>query len=124
MSALYDSLQERLSDRDWKILESIDEFRYLTTRQVARLHFDLAPRTTTIPRTANLALGRLRELKLLRNLERRIGGVRAGSSGLIWQLTEPPTDSSPGGTAGERSGEPATPNPEQPSSSTPWRSPR
>jgi hypothetical protein len=55
---------------------------------VARLHFDLAPRTTTIPRTANLALGRLRELKLLRNLERRIGGVRAGSSGLIWQLTE------------------------------------
>ncbi|MBN9181206.1 MAG: replication-relaxation family protein, partial [Microbacterium sp.] len=77
-----------MSDRDWLILRSIDEYRYLLTRQIARLHFDLAAGAKTIPRTANLTLGRLRELGLVRELDRRIGGVRAGSSGKVWQLTE------------------------------------
>jgi hypothetical protein len=88
MSALYETLGSRLSDRDWLILRSVDEYRYLLTRQIARLHFGLAAHVKTIPRTANLALGRLRQLGLVRELDRRIGGVRAGSSGKVWQLTE------------------------------------
>lgn len=88
MSSLYESLDRRLSERDWRVLRSLDEYRYLLTRQLARLHFGLAAETKTIPRTANLALARLRELRLLRELDRRIGGVRAGSSGKVWQLTE------------------------------------
>lgn len=88
MSTLYETLDRRLSERDWLILRSIDEYRYLLTRQVARLHFDLDAATKTIPRTTNLTLGRLRELRLVRELDRRIGGVRAGSSGKVWQLTE------------------------------------
>ncbi|WP_083527811.1 replication-relaxation family protein [Curtobacterium ammoniigenes] len=88
MSALYETLSSRLSDRDWLILRSVDEYRYLLTRQIARLHFGLAANVKTIPRTANLALGRLRQLGLVRELDRRIGGVRAGSSGKVWQLTE------------------------------------
>lgn len=88
MSAVYEALDRRLSERDWLILRSIDEYRYLLTRQLARLHFGLAAETKTIPRTANLALGRLRDLGLVRDLDRRIGGVRAGSSGKVWQLTE------------------------------------
>ena len=77
-----------LSDRDWLILSSVQGFRFLTTRQIARQHFSLGPGPGPIPRNANQALARLRELGLLSNLERRIGGVRAGSGGYVWQVSE------------------------------------
>ncbi len=80
--------EERLSDRDWLILSSVRGFRFLTTRQISRQFFARASRQGPIPRSANLALVRLRELGLLANLERHIGGVRAGSGGFVWQLTE------------------------------------
>lgn len=78
----------RLSERDWLILATVRAFRFLTTRQLARQHFDLDDPHGVIPRTANSALARLRDLDLLVNLERRIGGVRAGSGGHIWQITD------------------------------------
>ena len=81
-------LDHLLSDRDWLILSSIQGFRFLTTRQVARQQFNHLPGPGPIPRNANQALARLRELGLLSNLDRRIGGVRAGSGGYVWQLTE------------------------------------
>ena len=81
-------LEQRLSERDWLILSSVRGFRFLTTRQIARQHFGNMDRTGAVPRSANLALVRLRELGMLTNLERRIGGVRAGSGGFVWQLTE------------------------------------
>jgi hypothetical protein len=81
-------LAAKLGDRDWMILESVSEYNYLTTRQLARLHFDHHAPATVIPRPANHALARLRALGLLANLERRIGGVRAGSGGHVWTLTE------------------------------------
>jgi hypothetical protein len=81
-------LANRLADRDWDILESVRSFKYLTTRQLARQHFGLEPREKVIPRNANGALSRLREFGLLSNLERRIGGVRAGSGGHVWQITD------------------------------------
>ena len=76
-----------LSERDWQILLTVRSFRFLTTRHVARQHFGAKGLACPIPRQANHALGRLRDLGLLTNLERRIGGVRAGSSGHIWQIT-------------------------------------
>jgi hypothetical protein len=78
----------RLSERDWQILTSVRAFRYLTTRQLSRQHFSLSPSGGAIPRNANHAFARLRELGLLVHLERRIGGVRAGSGGYIWQITD------------------------------------
>lgn len=84
----YGHLAANLSDRDWMILESVGEYNYLTTRQLARLLFDHQPPAAVIPRAANHALARLRTLGLLANLERRIGGVRAGSGGHVWTLTE------------------------------------
>lgn len=84
----YGHLAAKLSDRDWMILGSVREYNYLTTRQLARLHFDHHPTAAVIPRAANHALARLRALGLLENLERRIGGVRAGSGGHVWTLTE------------------------------------
>jgi hypothetical protein len=89
MSRLRSSdLTNRLSERDWQILTSVRAFRYLTTRQLARQHFGLKTRSGIIPRNANHSLARLRDLDLLVNLERRIGGVRAGSGGHIWQITD------------------------------------
>ncbi|MEV8358462.1 replication-relaxation family protein [Microbacterium sp. NPDC076895] len=80
-------LEAILSDRDWLILGSVQQYRFLTTRQVARLHFDLKPETKPIPRRATLAMSRLRGLGLVESLHRRIGGVRAGSAGMVWQNT-------------------------------------
>ncbi|CAG4899995.1 replication-relaxation family protein [Acidithrix sp. C25] len=84
----YGELAQRLSDRDWQILSTVRGFKYLTTRQLARQHFGLSDPAGLIPRTANHALARLRELGLLVSLERRIGGVRAGSGGFVWQITD------------------------------------
>ena len=63
-------LDHLLSDRDWQILISVRGFRFLTTRQIARQHFNHGPGLGPIPRNANQALARLRELGLLANLER------------------------------------------------------
>lgn len=81
-------VSSRLGERDWQILGTVRAFRFLTTRQLARQHFHLADPHAVIPRNANTALQRLRDLGLLVNLERRIGGVRAGSGGHVWQLTD------------------------------------
>jgi len=81
-------MASRLSERDWQILQTVSAFRFLTTRQLARQHFALSDPAGVIPRNANSALARLRELHLLINLQRRIGGVRAGSGGHVWQITD------------------------------------
>lgn len=81
-------ISERLSERDWRILTTIGVFRFLTTRQLSRQHFDARGSDCAIPRAANRALARLNELGLINSLARRIGGVRAGSAGHIWHLTD------------------------------------
>lgn len=81
-------VSSRLSERDWQILGTVRAFRFLTTRQLARQHFNMSEPHAVIPRSANSTLQRLRDLGLLVNLERRIGGVRAGSSGHVWQITD------------------------------------
>ena len=84
----FDELASRLGERDWEIITTVRSFKYLTTRQISRQHFGLSMDEGPIPRHANHALARLRELGLLTNLERRIGGVRAGSGGHVWQITD------------------------------------
>jgi hypothetical protein len=81
-------INERLSERDWQILVTVRAFKYLTTRQLSRQHFSLDNPQGAIPRIANHSLARLRGLGLLSNLDRRIGGVRAGSGGHVWQITD------------------------------------
>ena len=76
------AIAARLSDRDRAILRSVAEHQFLTGRQIEALHFhDHA--ATSGPRIARRVLAKLRDLRLLGTLERRIGGIRAGSSGLI-----------------------------------------
>lgn len=74
-----------LSERDKAILEDVGRVRVLTGRQVERLHFaELTGRHRD--RTRRRVLERLVSLELLTPLERRIGGVRAGSAGLVFAL--------------------------------------
>ena len=49
--------------------------------------FYAAATPTAAHRATARALKRLRELRLVDHLARRIGGVRAGSGGLVWHLT-------------------------------------
>lgn len=86
----------RLSDRDRAVLESLRELRLLTTALLRRLHFIHEPEDAqerkghSTEAAASVAamrvLGRLEAQGLVARLMRRIGGVRAGSSGIVWQL--------------------------------------
>ena len=77
----------RLSDRDREILTAAQRYRYLLTGQIQRLYFTGSTTPTAARRAAARALRRLKDLGLLDHLVRRIGGVRAGSGGLVWHLT-------------------------------------
>lgn len=87
--AQLESIKARLSARDLAILEAVAANRLMTSRQIRRLHFwDHASDVAAI-RSTNRTLARLAELKLITHLDRRIGGVRAGSNANVWSLTEP-----------------------------------
>lgn len=88
-----EALLDELTERDLAVLRDVERFRLLGTRQVQRLHFDPVQRTPLgAARSCTRTLARLREHGVLRALDRRIGGVRAGSSGNVWYV----------GPAGER----------------------
>ncbi|MHB1801869.1 MAG: replication-relaxation family protein [Actinomycetes bacterium] len=88
-----DTLKDRLTERDCRVLRDVEKYRLLTTKHTQRLHFDPAhPTPTASARACNRTLARLREARVLKALERRIGGARAGSAGFVWYV----------GPAGER----------------------
>lgn len=92
------SLLEALSERDLGILESLRTHRVLTTALIRRLHFPISnePHEASNGRShatemaaavaAIRVLTRLESHRLIARLHRRIGGVRAGSTGIVWQL--------------------------------------
>lgn len=79
---------DQLSRREWDILVRLREHRFLTTKHLVGLLFTDGHTAASAPVIARRTLGRLRERRLLGTLERRIGGVRAGSSGLVYYLSE------------------------------------
>jgi hypothetical protein len=74
-----------LSERDHEILASLARARVLTGGQLERLHAAILPPGTP-KRTRRRLLTRLVQLGYVTTLDRRIGGVRAGSTGLIYTL--------------------------------------
>ncbi|MBQ1089637.1 replication-relaxation family protein [Streptomyces sp. B93] len=98
-------VKSTLSERDLGILGSLRKFRLLTTALIRRLHFPSGgqnaprgiaeegskPKRHATEAAASVAtmrvLSRLESHDLVARLHRRIGGVRAGSTGVIWQLT-------------------------------------
>lgn len=85
------SLEGHLTERDGRILEDLERFRLLTTRQLQRLHFPARPlgtHTTASSATRGMTrvLTRLEALGAITRLARRIGGIKHGSAVTIWQL--------------------------------------
>jgi Replication-relaxation len=76
-----DVLRERLSERDMAVIRDVARLRLATSTQLERLHF--ADVSAVVRRRV---LGRLVQWRVLTTLERRVGGVRAGSAGLVFAL--------------------------------------
>lgn len=85
-----DALIAKLSPRDLAILDDLQQFRLLSTRHIQRLHFPIAPDAHRTAAGATKAtwrvLTRLERDGLISHLQGRIGGVRQGSQGYVWQL--------------------------------------
>ncbi len=79
-------LQASLSDRDREVINLIAAHRYLTTRQVEAFCFHDHASPVSGARSARRVLRRLQGQGLLKPLERRVGGIRAGSASYVWQL--------------------------------------
>lgn len=80
------SLGRTLSARDFQILDSLSLHPFLTTGQLVRLHFADHMTEVSGGRVCRRVLMRLAELRVVEHLERRIGGVRAGSASFVWRL--------------------------------------
>lgn len=72
-----------LNPRDQAILTSLSNFRFMTTKQIESLHFN----SLSSARISRKVLERLTANHLIRRLNRRIGGLHAGSSSYIYALT-------------------------------------
>lgn len=77
---------EQLSDRDRLILDDLARVRVLSGGQLERLRFGHV-QPSARGRVRRRVLRRLGTLHLITTLDRRIGGVRAGSAGLVYALT-------------------------------------
>ncbi len=86
----WSQLVEQLSPRDLAILDDLERFRLLTSRQIQRLHFAVGSAHATVSaatRATQRALTKLERYGILARLQHRVGGVRHGSQGIVWQLT-------------------------------------
>lgn len=79
-------LLDLTSATDRTTLEVVDQLRFVQSGQIERLFFFDSPNAPTNKRNCRRHLARLTHLGLLHRLERRIGGVRAGSAGHVYTL--------------------------------------
>jgi Replication-relaxation len=83
-----DRLVVDLSDRDKAVLQTLADYRFLTTRQLQRWHFSDHASAESGERTTRRVLARLQATGLLRQMDRRVGGLGAGSSQPVWRLSD------------------------------------
>jgi hypothetical protein len=81
-----DRLRRSLTPRESAILSSVAQHRYLTGQQLEQLHFQDHVSAATANRIRCRVLARLTKTQMLIRLDRRIGGVRAGSVGFVYRL--------------------------------------
>ena len=119
-----DDLRADMSGRDLAIIGQVADLRLMTGRQIEAVHFPAGEHetATAAARAARRCLERLARHRILVRLDRRIGGVRAGSRSFVYAL-------GPVGVAlvglddlGAALRGRATASPPSSSSSTPWRS--
>jgi hypothetical protein len=73
-----------LGDRERELIRTISKLRLVTNAQAAVLLG--SDQTSTAARIARRALARLTDLGVVARLDRRVGGIRAGSAGYIYYL--------------------------------------
>jgi hypothetical protein len=78
--------REHLSQRDLEVADSLDRYRYLGARQIEALHFYGHATPLTGARTCRRVLERLTQVGVVRRLDRRIGGMWAGSVSYVYAL--------------------------------------
>jgi Replication-relaxation len=80
--------RERLSERDLGVIRQVAELRLMSARQIQAVHFPGAEHENeqAATRARQRVLERLTRERLLIRLDRRIGGVRAGSAGFVLAL--------------------------------------
>ena len=81
-------MREQLSDRDLAVVGQVAQLKLMTGRQIERVHFTVEQHATalTAARTCRRVLERLVDDRLLVRLDRRVGGVRAGSASFVYGL--------------------------------------
>jgi len=78
------ALAQTLSERDRDILQDVVRLRFVTAGHLARLHFTAISQPLTRIRRVQRTLARLVAHGLLLRLQRRVGGVRAGSASFTY----------------------------------------
>lgn len=81
-----DRVARSLGVRDRAILGSVRVHRFLTTSQIERFHFAGHVNPDAAARICRRVLKRLHDLRVLEHLDRRVGGVRAGSASYVWRV--------------------------------------
>src|SRR5438105_6223535 len=82
-----DDVLNQLTERDFEIVVTVERLRLVTAKQIERIHFRSGT-TLSDARICRRRLERLVSLSVLARLDRRVGGVRAGSSGYIYTLAQ------------------------------------
>lgn len=75
-----------LSERDWAILRFLQRHRFATTLQLRRQFFADHATQGAAARACVRVLDRHLHHRLLGRLDRRVGGIKHGSSSFIWHL--------------------------------------
>lgn len=81
-----EDLRERLSERDLAVARSVESHRFLAAGQIEELHFLDHESDQAGARVCRRVLARLARDRVLVRLQRRIGGVRAGSASFVYAL--------------------------------------
>lgn len=80
-------INRALTVRQAEVLEAVGGFRFMTGPQITRLTGDQPEVSqTSAARVVRRDLARLTDLRILARLDRRVGGIRAGSDGFIYTL--------------------------------------
>jgi hypothetical protein len=81
-----ETIRALLSEGDWAVIHFLAEVRLATGHQIARRLWAAASTTEPSARAARRALSRLEHWRLIERQARRIGGVRGGSTSIVYAL--------------------------------------
>lgn len=83
---LVEWVQDRLSERDWQIIQAVNQLRILTGQHLQDLFFSSLPSERSRVASRSRVLRRLVSWRVLVPLERRIGGAGRGSTRQAFSL--------------------------------------